>query len=82
MLSTSIVHLSLTRGQVLNYYRGVVKNVKAYDTAGQYLFLPIEPFLKYVSHDGIHGTFKLIYRHKVSPNGGDKNAKLVNIEKI
>jgi hypothetical protein len=61
MLHKSVISVNLNKEQVLQYYKGVSTRVQCYDKNGQRMDLPIDIFLKYVTHEGIFGTFEITY---------------------
>ncbi len=60
-MPTTIININLEQDKVLRYYQGIVTRVKGYSRSGEYMDLPIDIFLKYVSHAGIFGTFQITY---------------------
>lgn len=65
------IELHLTRGQLLQYYRGV-RSVQARATNGQLVQFPANTLQRYVSEDGIHGRFRLEF---------DENRKFLGLVK-
>ena len=73
MLHKSVIVIHLGREQVLQYYRGISTRVQGYDQDGQWMDMPIDIFLKFVTHDGICGTFEITY---------DEKGKLKDLQKL
>jgi Protein of unknown function (DUF2835). len=66
-----IVSVSLSRDQVAAYYRGEVPRVIARASNGQTVQFPTSVLHKFISTDGIHGRFRLVF---------DEHHKFVRIE--
>ncbi|MCP4748588.1 MAG: DUF2835 domain-containing protein [Desulfobacteraceae bacterium] len=60
-MPTAVIDINLPTDEVLKYYQGIATRVKGYGHTGEYMDLPINIFLNYISHDGIFGTFKITY---------------------
>ncbi len=54
-----LIDLHLTSDQVLAYYRGQARNVRAQATTGQYVQFPASVLQRHVTAQGIHGRFRL-----------------------
>jgi Protein of unknown function (DUF2835). len=66
-----IVSLSLSPEKVAAYYRGEAPRVFARATNGQTVQFPTSVLHKFISTDGIHGRFRLVF---------DEQHKFVRIE--
>ncbi len=63
----------LTSEQVLEYYKGKKNAVRVQTQEGQSMSIPFEILLKFVTHDGIGGTFEITY---------DQAGKFQDIERL
>ncbi|MBE8215216.1 MAG: DUF2835 domain-containing protein [Endozoicomonadaceae bacterium] len=61
MKKKSIFKAYLTSEQVLEYYKGKKNSVRVKTEEGQSMSIPFDVLLKYVTHDGIGGTFEIHY---------------------
>lgn len=55
------VEVSVTPPQIAAYYRGQVRAVIARASNGQTVQFPLSVLHKFISADGIHGRFRLIF---------------------
>ena len=67
------LHLEIPAAQMLRYYRGQARAVQARATTGQLVQFPASALQRYVSPDGIHGTFRIEF---------DANFKFVRLERL
>ncbi len=67
-----LVPLSISSDELLAYYRGSVKNVRARDLSGKIVHFPLAILHPYISHNGITGTFAIYF---------DGDGKFVRIRK-
>jgi hypothetical protein len=72
-LHKSVIIIQLTKEQVRQYYKGIATRLQCFDQDGRRMDLPIDIFLKYVSHNGIFGTFEIAY---------DERGKFKYLQKI
>jgi len=65
--------ISIPSDDYLLYYQGVAKNVITRSEDGRSIQFPAKILQKFLTHDGIHGYFVLVY---------DDNGKFSSIRKI
>jgi hypothetical protein len=68
-----VVELNISKAQLLSYYRGQTRSVRAHATNGQVVQFPASLLQKHVALDGIHGRFRIEF---------DGNQKLVRFERL
>ncbi|OPX56668.1 Protein of unknown function [Oceanospirillum multiglobuliferum] len=68
-----VFSISVSAEEYMSYYSGQVRNVIVHDTYGRRVQLPANVFRPFVTHNGIHGRFRVTV--------GD-NHKLQGIERI
>lgn len=54
------VALSISRQELLKYYRGSARQVVARTTSGQNISFPVDALKPYVTHNGVRGVFRVI----------------------
>ena len=54
-----VLDIHLTADQFLAYYQGRANRVLAYSRDGRSVSLPAHHLRPFLSHDGVHGTFRL-----------------------
>ena len=54
-----IIDLSFSSAQVMGYYRGQVRSIRARASTGQMVQFPASALQKYVLMDGVHGRFRI-----------------------
>ena len=67
------VDLKITKDQLLKFYSGHAKNVRAMSLCGRQIQFPVEILRPYVKNDGIYDTFAIEY---------DASGKFVDIKRI
>lgn len=67
------IELDIPAEKYLRWYRGTAKEVMATSEDGRRVQFPASCLQRFVSPDGVHGTFVLTY---------DENFKFVSIEKL
>jgi hypothetical protein len=70
---TVTFYVNLSAHQVLEYYKGVKNMVQVTTDRGELISVSYEILLKFLTHGGIKGKFKMTYKD---------NGKLNTIEKI
>ena len=73
MPQTLIIDLHIPADEYLRHYRGTVKKVMCKSRDGRTVQFPSDLLQQFVTHDGVHGTFRLHI---------DDNNKLVKAERI
>ncbi|HEY4731772.1 MAG TPA: DUF2835 domain-containing protein [Gammaproteobacteria bacterium] len=68
-----IFSLNISADDYLEYYKGRAKHVLAQSQDGRSVRFPANALQKFLTHDGVHGRFRLLF---------DENHKLTGIEKI
>ena len=53
------IELNFSSAQVLGYYRGQVRSIRARATNGQSVQFPASALQKFIHHDGVHGRFRI-----------------------
>ena len=51
--------LSFSSNQVMGYYRGQVRTIRARATNGQTVQFPASALQKFILQDGVHGRFRI-----------------------
>ena len=54
-----IIHLNFSSTQVMGYYRGQVRSIRARATNGQTVQFPASALQKFILKDGVHGHFRI-----------------------
>ncbi|MBV1879629.1 MAG: DUF2835 domain-containing protein [Pseudomonadales bacterium] len=67
-MKSLVVDISLPRAEYLKVYESYIKSVRAIAQNGQTVRFPVSVLKPYVTPEGIHGTFRLIFdaEHKFS----------------
>ncbi len=65
--------LNISADRYLSYYQGAAKSVWVETEDGRSLKFPASELQRFVSHDGIHGRFEIIF---------DGQNKLVSLKRI
>lgn len=65
--------LHITPEQYQAYYQGAAKNIVVKTEDGRNLQFPANAMQKFITHDGIHGRFKIAF---------DKNNKLLGVSRL
>ena len=73
MSQSLIIDLHISADEYLRHYRGTVSKVICTARDGRKVQFPSSILQKFVSHDGIHGSFRLLI---------DDNNKLIGAERI
>ena len=60
-MAAVVVTLHIAREEYLRVYQGQARTVLAYDHAGRKINFPVSVLQAFVSHDGVHGTFRLTF---------------------
>lgn len=68
-----VIELNISADQLLAYYRGDARAVRARAVNGQTVQFPISVLQKHVMPDGIHGVFRMEV---------DANNKFIRIERV
>jgi hypothetical protein len=68
-----VIHLSFNSNQVMGYYRGQVRTIRARATNGQTVQFPASALQKFILQDGVHGRFRIEF---------DEQYKFVSLEAI
>ncbi|MCK5894266.1 MAG: DUF2835 family protein [Endozoicomonadaceae bacterium] len=71
--NTVTININLTSEQVKQYYMGGKNRVQAYTDDGQNISIPYDILLRFVTHHGIYGRFKISY---------DNNGKCQEISQV
>ena len=60
------IELNFSSAQVLGYYRGQVRSIRARATNGQSVQFPASALQKFILQDGVHGRFRIEFdeQHK------------------
>lgn len=53
------VHLNIPKTELLKYDSGQTRQVFAHAHDGKKIVFPVERLKPYITHEGIHGTFKI-----------------------
>jgi len=56
-----IIDLEISREKYLTLYKGYIKHVKAVARNGQSVLFPVKVLQPFVTHEGIRGTFCILY---------------------
>lgn len=57
----AVFSIGLSSDQVLQFYKGLRHRVQVSTADGQSMSIPYNILLKYVTHEGIYGTFEITY---------------------
>ncbi len=57
----AVFSISLNSEQVLQFYKGLKHRVQVRTQEGQSMSIPYDILLKYVTREGVHGTFQISY---------------------
>src|SRR5258707_80713 len=68
-----IIDLSLSTNQLMAYYRGQARAIRARATTGQMVQFPASALQKYILEDGVRGRFRIEF---------DDNHKFIGLEPI
>ena len=68
-----VIDLSFSSSQVVGYYRGQVRTIRARATNGQTVQFPASALQKFILQDGVHGRFRIVF---------DEHYKFVTLEAI
>ena len=72
-VTSTVIQLHLSADDFTNYYRGLLQTVTALDQNGKTIRFPAAILQRFVTTEGISGTFRLTY---------DDNNKFVSIERV
>lgn len=72
-MPTITVRLRISASDYLRWYRGTVNTVQAVSTDGRTIKFPASILQRFVTKDGVNGTFALRF---------DKNNKLESVRKL
>ncbi len=72
-MSEVVISVSLSSEKYLEYYRGYATGVIAYDTWGRRVQIPANILQPFLTHDGIHGRFRVSF---------DSDNKFKSIERV
>jgi hypothetical protein len=53
------IDLNFSSSQVMGYYRGQVRSIRARATTGQMVQFPASALQKFILKDGVHGRFRI-----------------------
>ena len=62
MEKKAVFRVHLNSEQVLGYYKGQKHVVRTFTEDGQSISIPFNILLEFVTHDGISGTFEIIFQ--------------------
>ena len=60
-MNKAVFSVSLNSEQVLQFYKGMKSRVQVRTQSGQSMSIPYDHLLKYVTREGIYGTFEITY---------------------
>ena len=60
-MNKAVFSVSLNSEQVLQFYKGLKSRVQVRTQNGQSMSIPYDHLLKYVTREGIYGTFEITY---------------------
>ena len=67
------IRLNFSSTQVMGYYRGEVRSIRARATNGQTVQFPASALQKFILKDGVHGSFRIEF---------DEHYKFIGLEAI
>ena len=68
-----VIHLNFSSTQVMGYYRGQVRSIRARATNGQTVQFPASALQKFILKDGVHGSFRIEF---------DEHYKFIALEAV
>lgn len=68
-----VIDLSFSPGQVVGYYRGQVRTIRARASNGQTVQFPASALQKFILPDGVHGRFRIEF---------DEHYKFIGLEAV
>ena len=68
-----VIHLNFSSTQVMGYYRGQVRSIRARATNGQTVQFPASALQKFILKDGVHGSFRIEF---------DEHYKFIGLEAV
>lgn len=68
-----IVELDISASEMLAYYRGQARSVRARATTGQYVQFPASVLQRHITHQGVQGRFLIEF---------DANHKFIRLEPL
>lgn len=66
-----VIDLAINAGQLVSYYRGQIRTVRARATNGQMVQFPASALQKHILKDGVYGRFRIEF---------DEQQKFVRLE--
>jgi hypothetical protein len=68
-----VVRLKMSREQVMDHYRGTIREVVTFDGQGRSVQFPAMMLRKFVTEEGVQGVFEITF---------DENHKLISMRRL